>query len=142
MNDLVNRYGIYVSQMTTDTFCFVTVIIPAFSSMMTCHLMFEKNNKTCITSGAGTTYLPGAPVFYPIVWRGSCSSIFRFPWGTKKSLFVCYVRFHLAIVLSVIWCTASDYPFGIFQSLMNPGLTLVNYHDTWFDFRLLPWDVA
>jgi hypothetical protein len=44
----------------------------------------DKNNKTGITSGTGSAYLSGEPVFIP----GFCGSIFSFLCSTSNSFYV------------------------------------------------------
>ena len=70
-HDLVDRYGISVSQMTTDMFHF-----------------FNQINTTGASSGAGTAYPSGAPQFIPDSWWGSCYSIFSFMCMFCRLLFV------------------------------------------------------
>ena len=56
--------------------------------------------------------LSEAPEFTPVLVEYVCYSIFSF----SKSLSSCpFVLFLLAIVLSVLRFTDSDYPFGIFK---------------------------
>jgi hypothetical protein len=59
---------------------------------------FDKSNTTCVTSGAGTAYLSGAP-----------ESHSRFQWGSCCSIvsFLCSVV-QIAIVLSILRFEASD----------------------------------
>jgi hypothetical protein len=99
---LVDHFGIFVSQMTTDMFHFCF-------SFMTYHRVCNYINTTGSTSGAGIAYPSGASEFTSI-----CSGV-----GVTRSvvLCVCFVDvvcpfdlFLLAIVLSVLLqFTNSDY---------------------------------
>ena len=61
-DDLVDRYGKYVSQMTTIcSSC--RQHFPILSSLMTYHRICNQINTKSTTSGAGTTYLSRAPEF-------------------------------------------------------------------------------
>jgi hypothetical protein len=51
---------------------------PVFSSFMTYHRVCNWSNTTGGTSGEGTAYTSGAPVFTPGIQWGSCYSIFSF----------------------------------------------------------------
>ena len=66
------------------------------------------------TCGAGTAYPYGWPEFTPVV------SGVRFVRSLVFCVLFCrslFVLFLLAIVLSMLWFMASDYPFGIFWPL-------------------------
>jgi len=70
------------------------------------------SNTTDATSGAGTAYPSGAPEFTPFF------SAVRVTRSLVLFLMFCrslFVLFLLAIVLSVLWYTDSDYPFGVFK---------------------------
>ena len=69
---------------------------PILSSLMTYHRGGNKSNTMGATCGAGLLTLP-EHLSSPLV---------------SRSLFVLF-----PIVLSVLWFTASDYPFGIFKLL-------------------------
>ena len=98
-HDLVDRYGISVSQMTTDMFHF-----------------FNQINTTGASSGAGTAYPSGARDFTPGFQWGSCYSFCSF-------MCMLFVLFLLAIVLSVLLrYTDFHYPFGIFKLLLPLSL--------------------
>ena len=60
--DLVDRYGISVTQMTTDMFT-CRKHFPFLSLFMTYYRVCNWNNTTDATSGAGTTYPFGAHEF-------------------------------------------------------------------------------
>ena len=62
-HDFVDRYGIYISQMTICSTCHTH--LPVLSSFMTYHRVSNKINMTGATSGAGTQYPSGAPEFTP-----------------------------------------------------------------------------
>ena len=72
-HDLVDRYGIFVSQMTT---------------VITYHRVWKQINTTGATSGAGTAYHSGAHEFTPSFQWGSFYSIFSFMCMLCRSLFV------------------------------------------------------
>ena len=63
---MVDRYGIFVPQMTTDIFSTCPEHFPVLSSFMTYHPVCNWINTTGVTSGAGTTYPSGAPEFTPV----------------------------------------------------------------------------
>ena len=75
--------------------------------------------QTCVTSGAGIAYLSGAPEFTPAFYWGSCCSIFSFMCSVLQIVVCHFVLFLLAIVLSVLRFTDSDYPFGIFKLFLD-----------------------
>ena len=117
-HDLVDCYGISVSQTTTDRF-HLSFHFSVLSSM-TYHRVCNQINATGATSGVETAYPSGTPVFTPSFQWGSCCSIFSFMCMFCRSLFVLFL---LAIVLSVfLRFTDSDYPFGILdlQILITP----------------------
>ena len=111
-HDLVDRYGISVSQMTTCRENF-PVLFPFTTYHRVCNQMITKG----AISGAGTVYLSGAPEFTPGCQWGSCNSIISFMCMCCRSF--CFVFFLLAIVLSVLRFTDSDYPFGIFKLFLS-----------------------
>jgi hypothetical protein len=68
------------------------------------------NSNTHVTSEAGT--LP----FVPVVWWGSCWSVFILLFFCVvfcRLLFVFFVIFLLVIALSILWVMTSDYPCAI-----------------------------
>ena len=58
---------------------------------------------------------------HPVLWC-SCYSIFSFVCMFYRSLFVLLYFFFLAIVLSVLRFTDSDYPFGISKPFLKSSL--------------------
>ena len=84
--DLVNHYGIYVSQMTTGMFHFLFLF-----SFMAYHRVCNRSNTTGATSGAGTAHPSGAAKFNPGFERGSC----------------CSISYFLCSVLQIVVCTFS-----------------------------------
>jgi hypothetical protein len=101
-HDLVNPYGIYVSQMTADMchkwrqMCSVcrnhhNLVL---SSFMTYHRDWNNNNTTSTTCGTGTAHPSGAPEFTPV--------LVKFYWG---SIAFCIVLCRLLFVsLSLFHC--------------------------------------
>ena len=63
-HDLVDRYGISVSQMTMDMF-HCRKLFSDLSSFMIYHRVCNKINTTGVTSGAGTAYPSGEHEFIP-----------------------------------------------------------------------------
>ena len=63
---MVNRYGIYVPQMSTGMSGLVT--IPSFISPpnMNYHQMLTVSNSTDATRGAGTAYCSTSPALYTV----------------------------------------------------------------------------
>ena len=100
-HDLVDLYGISVSQMPTCHKHF-----PVLSSFMTYHQVCNQINTINATSGDGTAYTSGAPVFSEVRVTQSLVLLCMF----CRSLFVL-----LPIVLSVHRFTGFDYPFDIFK---------------------------
>ena len=80
------------------------------SLFMTYHWVCKRNT-TGATSEAETAYHSEAPEFIPVFWGvrvARCLIFCVMYWGSL------FVLFRLAIVLSVLLFTYSDYPFGIF----------------------------
>jgi hypothetical protein len=101
-HDMLNSYGIAVSQMTKVYVPFVVTIIRSFP-----HSRFiavcNKSNKTGATSAAGTSYPSRAPELIPRFLVGFVlfSLVFCVVFCRP---FVCpFVLLYLAIVLSVIF---------------------------------------
>ena len=94
--DVVDRYGISVSQMTTDMF-HLSKHFPVISSLMTYHRVCNQINTTDVTSEAGTAYHSGAPEFTPGFKWGSCYSIFSSMCMFYRSLFVLLYFFFLPL---------------------------------------------
>ena len=70
-HDLVDRYGISVSQMTT--ICSTCrKHFPVLTSFMTYHRVCNQINTTSDTSGAGIAYPSGSYEFTPDLYWGSC----------------------------------------------------------------------
>jgi hypothetical protein len=86
-HDLVDRIGIYVSQM--PTICSTcSKHLPVLSSFMTYHRICNYNNATGVTSGGGNAYPSREPEFTPGFQWSSCYSIFSFMCMFCRSLFV------------------------------------------------------
>ena len=76
-HDLVARYGISVSQMTTDMF-HLSSAIPGPFLVHSYHRVCNQINTTGVTSVAGTAYPTGTSEFTPGFQWDSCYSIFGF----------------------------------------------------------------
>ena len=100
-HDLVDRYGISVSQMTTDMFHLSQTLPGPFLIHDLYYRVCNQINTMGATSGAGTTYPSGAHAFTPGLQGGSCYSIFSFICMFCRSLFV----------LCVVFCSSSIYGF-------------------------------
>ena len=103
--------------------CFIAYVYTQFwilQKTCSCEVAFVivPKKKTCATCGAGTAYLSGAPESTP-----------GFKWiRVTRSLVLCVMYctsffdllsfFFLAIVLSVLRFTDSDYPFWYLQNLL------------------------
>ena len=74
---------------------------------MNMEILFSRINRTCATSGTGTSYPSGAPEFTSGFKWGSCYPIFSFMCMFCRSFFVLFL---LAIVL----------PFFYLQILITP----------------------
>ena len=70
---------------------------------------------TCATGGAGTVYRSGVPEFTPCFSEVCVTRSLVLCVMFCRSLFVPLSFFLLAIVLSVLRFTDSDYSFGIFK---------------------------
>ena len=81
-----DRYGLFLSQMTTDMFHFSTHF-SGISSFMTYYRVSNQINTTTATSAAGTSYPPGAPpVFNGVrVYR----SLFLYVCFVNRCLSLC-----------------------------------------------------
>jgi hypothetical protein len=113
-HDLVDRYGISVSQMTTATFRlsyfphswlitrFVTRVIRRVPRV-------EQELLTLV----------GTPAFIPDFSGIRVARCLVFCVMFCRSLFVLLPLYLLAIVLSVLRIMASDYPFGIFTLFLH-----------------------
>jgi len=88
-NDLVNRYGISVSQMPTWYVPFVVITIRScpHEILPDCN----KSDTNGATSGTGTAYLSGAPEFTPgfIVGFAFANLSFLFPNWILRTLIKC-----------------------------------------------------
>ena len=68
--DLVNRYGVSMSQMTTDmSNCCSRNQKPILSLFMTYYPVCNKSNWKGDACGSGTAYPSGAPAFTPVLVR-------------------------------------------------------------------------
>ena len=72
-----------------------------------------------VTSGAGTAYPLRAPEFTPGFQWVSCYLIFIFYMYVLLIIVCPFVLFFLAIVLSVLRYTDSDFPFGTFKLFLH-----------------------
>jgi hypothetical protein len=100
--DLINCYGISVSQITTDMFNFFCKNNPVISSYMTDHRVCNRHNTPGVTNGA----------------------ILAYPTGTSE--FICGDRVSQSLVFCVVFCRSDNmsnttgatsredtaYPFG------------------------------
>ena len=81
-HELVDRYGITVSQMISDMF--ITSFIIPFPFMNVTYrirlyrICYHISNTTGATCGAGSAYPSGAPEITPSFWWGSCCLFFSF----------------------------------------------------------------
>jgi hypothetical protein len=78
--DLINCYGISVSQITTDMFNFFCKNNPVISSYMTDHRVCNRHNTPGVTNGA----------------------ILAYPTGTSE--FICGDRVSQSLVFCVVFC--------------------------------------
>jgi hypothetical protein len=99
-HDLVNRYGISVSQMTTDMFPFDVITIRSFPHSL------------LITEFVTRVSRRVPHVEQELHHGGHVARSLGFCVMFYRSLFV---LFFLAIVLYVLRLKVSDYPFGIFK---------------------------
>ena len=119
-HDLVDRYRISVSQWspicsTYRKYC--TVLYSFTTYYRVCNYIYT----TSATNGSGSTDPSGAPEFTP-VFSGT-------PVTRPFALYVCLVdycfsfcTFSFAIVLSVLWYTYTDCPFGLFKLFLVKSL--------------------
>jgi len=117
-HDLINRYGISVSQMTTGMFNLLEAFpglfphlwnITWFTTRVTRRVPLVDQELLTLSE-----YLSSPPGFGGV--RVARSLVF---WVSLLFIAGCsFVPFRLAIVLSVL-LTDSDYPFGIFQLFLN-----------------------
>ena len=108
----------YIQTTTCPETCLTCSVcrnhIPVLCSVMTYQQVCNKSKTMGATCGAGTAYPYGWPEFTPVV------SGVRFVRSLVFCVLFCrslFVLFLLAIVLSMLWFMASDYPFGIFWPL-------------------------
>jgi hypothetical protein len=110
--DLVKRYEISTSQMTTDWF------ILSYSQsgpFFACNMSSTMGS----TSGAGTAYLSGPHEFTSRFKWCSCCTIVGFCVAAFcKSLFVSLSLLFWPLS-NFLLCMASDYPFGIFKHFIQ-----------------------
>ena len=115
-----------------------------FSSFMTYHRECNRSNATDVISEAGTAYPSRAPEFTEIVTgvtrRVSLvkQQLLTLPEHRSSPPIFCGIRvvfrrslfvlFRLAIVLYVLWSTASDYPVWYLQAFI---IWTQQEHDTW-----------
>jgi len=129
LHDLVNRYGISMSKITTVS-CVFRNHKPILSQFMTYHPICNKSNTAGTASGTGTAYPSGAPEFTLVFsWVHVAQSLVSLVFCVEfcRSLFV---LFCLAIVLSVLPFTACEYPFCIFKLFLNYLLMLCELQTT------------
>ena len=126
-NDLVNRYGI--SQMTKG----MLLLSKSQSGRFPIHRVCNQSSTSGSISGAGTayhSYLCASPLFrgvrdtqsfvFCVAFIDNCLSVC--PLSVGHCVVCPFVLFLLAIVLSVLRCMASDYPFGIFKLFLQNNL--------------------
>ena len=92
---------------------------PVLSSFMTYHRACYQINTTGAISVVGTAYPSRAPEFTPGFQWGSCYSIFSFMCNALQIVVCPFVLFLLAIALSVLRYTDSDYTFGFFKLFIS-----------------------
>ena len=121
-HDLVDRYGISVSQMTTDTF-------HLSKHFMTYHLVCNQINMMGVISGAGASYPSGTSEFILGFQWGSCYPIYRF----YRSLFVLYIcmfcRLLFVLLYFFFWSLCCLFFFDI-RILIT---TLVSSNSSYYD---------
>ena len=108
----------YIQTTTCPETCLTCSVcrnhIPVLCSVMPYQQVCNKSKTMGATCGAGTAYPYGWPEFTPVV------SGVRFVRSLVFCVLFCrslFVLFLLAIVLSMLWFMASDYPFGTFWPL-------------------------
>ena len=121
----VDRCRVSVSQMTADMFHFLW----ALADPLPIHDLWL--DTTGATSVARIACPSWAPDFNPDVWCVSCCSAL-FCAVCCRSLFV---LFHLAIVLSVLRFSDSDYPFGIIKLFLGYWNNQSRHWNTHFRHR-------
>ena len=87
-HDLVDCYGISMSQMTTNMFHLSHTHPGPFLIHDLSPIGSLLDNTTETTSGTGTAYPSGSPDFTPGIYWGSCYSTFSFMCMFYRSLFV------------------------------------------------------
>ena len=112
IHDLVDRYGIYVSQMTTNMLRLSKSQSVVFS-FMTCHGFVTRVTWQMPHVEQKLLTLTEHPGFK----RGSCCSIFIILCNGLQIIICPSVLLLLVFVLSVFRFTAYDYHFDIFKLL-------------------------
>ena len=94
-------------------------IFPVLFSSLTYQRVCNQINTTSATGGAGDAYPFGAPKFIPDFQLGWCYSIFSLIciFCVDRCLSFCAFSFGHCVVCSSIY--DSDYPFGIFELLVQ-----------------------
>ena len=90
--------------------------LPVLSSFRTCHRVCYQSNTTDATSGSGTATFPKHLNSLPMFSGVRVTRFLVLCVMLCRSLFVLFL---LAIVLSVLRFTDSDYPFGIFTPFFS-----------------------
>ena len=115
-HDLLSRYKVYVSRMTTEMFQFVVITNPMLSSFMTYHRVCNKRNTTVATCEERISYSSGTPKFTPsfsgvrvtrslvlcVCFVDRCLSFCTFSFGHCVVLFFFDLRILITPLLSSI----------------------------------------
>ena len=117
-HDLVDGYGISVSQMTTDICSTCRKHFTVLSSFTTYYRVCNQINTTGATSGAGNAYPSGAPDFTP-----------SFQWGSCYSIFICMFCKLLFVLLSFFfWPLCCLFIFDIWIMIAPLVSSNSSYH--------------
>ena len=119
-HDLINRYGISMSQITTD-------IYP--SSLMAYNLIIDKSKSTGATSRSGTATLPvhlcgvrASLVFYAVLCRSYCLSFFEEGGGGGA---LHYLSFKLPVWIACLDCLFVSSNYSSFYFNFVPFMNFV-----------------
>ena len=117
-HELVDRYGLTVSQMISDMFFVATIPFPFINVTYRFHrICYHISNTTGTTCWAGSAYPSGTPEITPSFWWGSCCLLFSFlccDMCNIVCLFVLFIFSHSVVSLFSIY--EFDCPSGIWTS--------------------------